>query len=394
VRIAVVVTARPSWAKLFTICEALQHMPDVELQIIACASALLERYGRVIDVIRKQGFTIAAECWSVYEGESTLTSAKETGALLCELSAVLRALSPAGVVVCADRHEVLGAAQAAAYLHIPVMHLQGGERTGSIDDRVRDAVTSLSTVHFPCTDLARWRVYGITGSHAIYNFGCSAVDLAKRAQSEPPVTEDELGGAGAILNLAKPFIICLQHPVTDEADQSHAQMWETLHALPSGLQCVTLWPGQDAGSAGISKAIREYQETYGTLHTVRNLPPSRFLRLLTQCAVLIGNSSAGIRESAYLGVPVVDIGNRQRGRQRAKNVTWVAHEQSAIRQAIARQMAHGKYPSSHLYGSGNAGQQIAEVLRGIAGQRDQRHGVVAGDSAASAATVNPRHSRF
>lgn len=365
-RIAVVVTARPSWTKLQTICEALQQMPDVELQIIACASALLERYGNVSTVIEQAGFTICERVWSVHEGENLVTSAKGTAALLCELSGALCRMRPSGVVVCADRHEVLGAAQAAAYLHIPVMHLQGGERTGSIDDRVRDSVTALATYHFPCTDLARFRVVSLTGAYdRTWAFGCSAVDLAKRAQSEPPVTEDELGGAGAVIDLSKPFVVLLQHPVTNEADHAHAQMWETLYALPPNIGVVTLWPGQDAGANGISKAIREYQEAHGTLHTVRNLPPTRFLRLMTQCAALIGNSSAGIRESAFLGTPVVDIGSRQMGRERAGNVVWAPHEQGVIRQAIERQMAHGRYPSDGLYGSGDAGQKIAEVLRGI-----------------------------
>lgn len=366
VRIAVVVTARASWTKLQTICESLRAMPDVDLQIIACASALLERYGRVADVIKAQGFTIAAECWSVYEGENTLTSAKESGALIADLAGVVRALRCDCGVVCADRHEVLGAAQAIAYQHVPLAHLQGGERTGSIDDRVRDGITSLADYHFPCTELAKHRVYGLTGAmERIWNFGCSAIDLAKRAQTEPPVTEDELGGAGAVIDLSKPFALVLQHPVTSEADQAHAQMFETLHALPTNMRSIVMWPGQDAGAAGISKAIREFQETYGTLHTVRNLQPSRFLRLMTQCAVMVGNSSAGIRESAFLGVPVVDIGSRQHGRERAGNVMWVPHQQEAIRLAMQRQIAHGRYVGSALYGSGDAGRQIAETLTRI-----------------------------
>jgi UDP-hydrolysing UDP-N-acetyl-D-glucosamine 2-epimerase len=370
VRIAVVVTARPSWTKLQTICEALRAMPDVELQIIACASALLERYGRVVDVITAQGFTIAAECWSTYEGSNLVTSAKETGALLQELAARFRDLRSDMVVVMADRHEVLAAAQAASYLHLGCVHVQAGERTGSIDDKVRDAITALSDYFFPCTALAKFRVVSLTGAYdRVWAFGCSAVDLAKRARLEPLVTEDELGGAGAVMDLSKPFALVLQHPVTNEAEAAKAQMWKTLHALPPDLPAVCLWPGQDAGAEGTSKAIREYQEMYGTLHTVRNLPPTRFLKLMTQCAVMVGNSSAGIRESAYLGTPVVDIGTRQWGRERAKNVVWAPYDSVAIRACIDQQLAHGPYASSALYGSGNAGQQIAEVLRDVASDR-------------------------
>lgn len=367
-RICVVVTARPSWAKLQTLCEVLRARPDVELQIVACASALLERYGSVVDVIRAQGFSIAAECWSVYEGETLLTSAKETGALLCELSAVLSRLRPACVVVCADRHEVIGAAQAAAYLHLPVVHLQGGERTGSIDDRVRDAVTSLSTFHFPCTVLAKYRVYGLTGaSGRIWNVGCPSIDLAKRALSEPPVTPEELGGAGASLaeyseqGTLWPSVVVLQHPATNEADDAAAQMRETLAAVvhASDGPMVAFWPGQDAGAAGASKVLRAHQDV---IHTVRNLPPNRFLKLVTQASVLVGNSSAGIRECSYLGVPVVNVGSRQWGRERGPNVVDVPHDREAIARAIAQQIAHGRYPSSTIYGRGNSGARIADIL--------------------------------
>jgi UDP-hydrolysing UDP-N-acetyl-D-glucosamine 2-epimerase len=361
-KVCVVVTARPSWSKLQTICEALRAMPDVELQIVACASALLERYGRVCDVIRAQGFTVNEEVYSIIEGESTLTGAQETGGLLNLLAPVLSRLRCDVVVGCADRHEVLGVAQAATYQHIPFGHLQGGERTGSIDDRVRDAITGLADIHFPSTELAAFRVYNMTGSSNVHWVGCPSIDVAKEAQDEPPVTVEELGGAGAPIDLGKPFSVLLQHPVTDEADQAYAQMAATLLGM-SGVhldaQILALFPGQDAGSEASSKAIREAQ---GWVHTVRNLPPNRFLRLLTQASVLVGNSSAGIREASFLGVPVVDIGNRQRGRQRAKNVVWAPHDAEQISQAIQRQIAHGRYASSDMYGNGTAGERIAEIL--------------------------------
>jgi UDP-hydrolysing UDP-N-acetyl-D-glucosamine 2-epimerase len=373
VRIAVVVTARPSWAKLLTLCEALRANPEVELQIIACASALLERYGKVVDVIKSQGFRIAAECWSVVEGERLLTSALETGALIAQLSPVLSRLSPDVVVVCADRHEVLAAAQAAAYSHIPLAHLQGGERSGSLDDRVRDSITALADYHFTCTELAKFRVVSLTGAYdRVFNVGCPSIDLAKLAQLEPPVTAVELGGAGAPIDPSQPFLLVLQHPVTSEAESAYEQMRIVLHeAAMCDLPSVVMWPGQDAGAAGASKAIREMQAVAGEpFHTVRNLPPNRFLKLLTQCSVLVGNSSAGIREASYLGVPVVNIGSRQFGRQRGPNVVDVPHDAAQIAQAIAKQIAHGPYPSSGLYGDGHSGQRIAEILANVCTRTD------------------------
>lgn len=367
-RVAVILTARPSWAKLEPVCRALAQRPDVELQIVACASALLERYGRVVDVVR-QNYDVAAEVWSTYEGANLITSAKETGALLSELAGVLRRLSPDAAVACADRHEVLGAAQAVSYLHCPLVHLQGGERTGSIDDKVRDSITQLADVHCVATERAKYRVYGLTGHwDGIVNTGCPSIDLAKAARDDALVTFEELGGSGPRLDLAYPFLVVLQHPVTSEADQSGDQMQATLEAVGAvNAPRIVFWPGEDAGQEAMAKAIRVWKDDRPDLaiHTVRSLPPARFLKLLTQASVLVGNSSAGIREASYLGVPVVNIGSRQYGRERAGNVRDVGYESEAIWAATCDQVAHGPYPSSTLYGSGNAGEKIAEVIIGI-----------------------------
>ena len=363
--IAVVVTARPSWAKLEPVCRALQAR-GAAFGIIACGSALLERYGKVIDVIRQQGYPVVAECWNTYEGATRLTSAKETGALLTELSSRLLGVQARSVVVCADRHEVLAVAQSASYLHLPLVHLQGGERSGSIDDRVRDAVTQLATYHCVSTQLAQYRVYGLTGRwETIYHTGCPSIDMAKEALTSPPVTFEELGGVGPRIDLNHPFMVILQHPVTQESDDAADHLRITLAACRQvRLPQLYFWPGQDAGAETMAKVVREYREAHPaqSFHAVRNLPPLKFLRLLSQATVLVGNSSAGIRECSYLGTPVVNIGSRQQGRERAKNVVDVPHEVAAIREAILAAQAHGRYPSSTLYGTGHAGTHIAAVL--------------------------------
>ncbi len=355
----------------------------MELGVICCGSALLERYGKVVDVINAQGYQIAAECWSTYEGASLLTSAKETGALLTELAAVLQRLQPDVVVVCADRHEVLAAAQAVAYLHVPLLHLQGGERTGSIDDRVRDAITQLADYHCVATERALYRVYALTGEHdTVLYTGCPSIDLAKQAQTEPPVRVEELGGVGPRMDLDQPFLICLQHPVTSEADQAGEQMQITLEALAQvNLPRLVFWPGEDAGHDATAKAIRVWRENRPELaiHAVKNLPPNRFLRLLTQASVLVGNSSAGIRECSYLGTPVVNIGTRQHGRERAKNVIDVPHHVLGIASATKVQAMSGRYKRSTLYGTGDAGQRIATVIRTLGGiSRDDDSEALAG----------------
>jgi UDP-N-acetylglucosamine 2-epimerase len=186
--------------------------------------------------------------------------------------------------------------------------------------------------------------------------------------NSPPVTSAELGGSGAPIDLTQPFVVVLQHPDTRYTDDAYSQMVETLEGVrDAGYPAVCFWPGQDAGAGGLSKAIRERQAVH---HTVRNLPPRRFLRLLTQAAVLVGNSSAGIREAGYLGTPVVNVGLRQFSRERAENVLDGPHDREWIHYAIEAQVNHGKYPSSNLYGNGTAGPRIAEVLAHVSARID------------------------
>jgi UDP-hydrolysing UDP-N-acetyl-D-glucosamine 2-epimerase len=387
-RVAIVLTARPSYAKLQPVIRALLAR-QVDVQLIACASALLERYGAVVAVVRQDFPTLPiTECWTTLEGSSLLTSAKETGGLLVDLSGVLDRLKPDAVVVCADRHEVLAAAQAAAYLNLPLVHLQGGEQTGSIDDKVRDSITHLADWHLVATARARHRVYGLTGDwERIMTIGCPSIDLACEAQTQPPVTVEELHGVGACVDLTDRFAIVLQHPVTSDPHGPERLDQTILSVTAAGFPVLAFWPGQDAGAEAMSKTLRSWGKR---VRAVRNLPPARFLRLLTQASVLVGNSSAGIRECSYLGVAVVNIGDRQQGRERAANVVDVPHENTAILDAVVRQATMGRYPSSRLYGRGDAGLRAAEVIHGIGDRAGQ--GRIEGDSAQELHPLSRRYA--
>jgi UDP-hydrolysing UDP-N-acetyl-D-glucosamine 2-epimerase len=244
---------------------------------------------------------------------------------------------------------------------LPLVHCQGGERTGSIDDRVRDAITQLADWHCVATKRAALRVYSLTGeADRVIHTGCPSIDLAKEAMAQAPVTGSEVGGSGAVLQLDQPFLVIAQHPVTNEASHAGDQMRRTLEATRAYPRIV-LFSGQDAGTEGMMKAIRAEQRDW-PLHTIRNLPPSRFLKLLTQSAALVGNSSAGIRECSYLGVPVVNVGTRQQGRERGGNVLDTSYDVKEIETATHHQVRAGFYRSSSLYGKGDAGERIAAVL--------------------------------
>ena len=365
--ISILLSARPSYAKLQPILVALWARRPYLLEVVVCASALLEQHGNVADRVREDFPDVPiVPLYSTLAGATLGTMAKDTGILLMALADHYARTHPALVVVMADRYETLAGTLAAAYQNIPVAHIQGGERSGNIDDRVRNANTVFATYHFPATRLAAERLTPLTRSGSVIEVvGCPSIDTALAVQGDPPVTIAEIGGAGADLDLNGPFLLLLQHSETDCPEAAHAQMTETLVACErAALPTLAIWPGADAGHDETSKALRmrAIHAPWYPLHTVRGIAPRRFLRLLRQCSVLVGNSSAGIREASALGTPVVNIGSRQHGRERAENVLDLNESLPTLPEAIASQRRHGPYPPSDLYGDGHAAERIAESL--------------------------------
>jgi UDP-hydrolysing UDP-N-acetyl-D-glucosamine 2-epimerase len=273
------------------------------------------------------------------------------------------------VVSVADRYETLATAIAAAYQNIPVAHVQGGEVTGSIDEKVRHAVTKLADLHLVSTAAARDRVIRMgEDPDCVHVTGCPSVDLAARVldESGPPFDPfASYGGVGDRFDPAAGYLVVMQHPVTTEYEDALAQIGATLDAVKTlDVPTFWFWPNVDAGSDRISKAIRHFRETREVPHVYffKNLAPEDFLRLLVGARCLVGTSSVGIREGSYLGVPVVNVGSRQTGRERGDNVTDVGYDSGAIAAAVRAHWADGRRPRSTLYGDGRAGERIASVL--------------------------------
>jgi UDP-hydrolysing UDP-N-acetyl-D-glucosamine 2-epimerase len=371
-KVCVVVTARPSYARIKTALEAIRDHADLELQLVVGASALLDRYGNVVDVMIADGFTPDARVYMVVEGENVTTMAKSTGLGLVELSTTLDNLQPDLVLTVADRFETLATAIAASYMNIPTVHLQGGEVTGSIDEKVRHAVTKLADAHFVCTALANERVVRMgEREDRVWTTGCPSIDLAARIAAEASDGFDPMDhytGVGADLDLSNGYVVVLQHPVTTEHAQARHQAEETLHAIAAlGMPSLWFWPNVDAGSDGTSRAIRRFRELEdaSNMHFYRNMTPEDFLRVARKCSAIVGNSSVAIRECSYLGVPAVNIGHRQEGRERGANVVDVGHDRAAILDATRAQVANGRYAADHTYGDAGAGGRIAELLATI-----------------------------
>ena len=368
-KICVVVTARPSYSRIRTALRAIEQHPQLELQLVVAASALLERYGNAIQAIERDGFAIKARVYMVVEGENLVTSAKSTGLGLVELATVFDNLSPDAVVTIADRYETLANAVAASYMNIPVVHIQGGEVTGSIDEKVRHAVTKLSNLHLVSTKVAAERVLKLGEEpDTVVVTGCPSIDIAAEVAAQPALDFDpfvKYGGVGPQTDLSKGYLVVMQHPVTTEYEESRQQVDETLYAVTAiGLPVLWFWPNVDAGSDGTSKGIRVFREREKpeNLHLFRNMFPEDFLRVLVHSTAIVGNSSVAIRECSFLGVPAVNIGSRQLGRERGNNVIDVPHDRTAIAAAIGEHMRRGRPAADHLYGDGRAGERIADCL--------------------------------
>jgi len=368
-KICVVITARPSYSRIRSALYAIQSHPDLDLQLIISGSALLPKYGSAIDFILEDGFIPDAQIYHMIEGETLLSSAKSTGLAIIELSSELNKLQPDAVITIADRYETLATAIAASYLNIPVVHIQGGEVTGSIDEKVRHAITKLSDIHFVSTNKAYERVIAMgENPDAVHVTGCPSIDIAKQLDSNSPLDFnpfEKYGGVGNTFDTADDYLIVMQHPITTEHYLSNKQTVETLKAITElNMPTFWFWPNPDAGSAGISKEIRVFREHHekSKIHFVINMSPEDFLKLTISSSCIIGNSSVAIRECSFLGVPAVNLGTRQFGRERGSNVIDSSHDCIDIISSVKRQLSRTDITQDNLYGDGTAGEKIAHIL--------------------------------
>ncbi len=371
-KICVVITARPSYSRIRTALQAIKNHPDLELQLVVAASALLDRYGKVVRYIVEDGFHVDAQVFMVVEGENPVTSAKTTGIGLIELSTVFDNLKPDIVVTIADRYETIATAIAATYMNIPLAHIQGGEITGNIDEKVRHAITKLADYHFVSSELSKERIIRMGENPLmVFKTGCPSIDIA-RIVKEKPFTKidpfEKYGGVGEKVDLGNGYLVVMQHPVTNEHTEARNQVTETLHAITDlGLPTLWFWPNVDAGSDGTSKGIRSFREIYKpkNIHFFKEIPPEDFLRILMQSRGIIGNSSVAIRECSFLGVPAVNIGSRESGRERGPNVIDVDYKREEIKYAINLMLDINSIERSFIYGDGFAGERIATLLAEI-----------------------------
>lgn len=371
-RICVVVGSRANYSSIKSALRAIQRHPVLELRLVVAASALLDRYGSVVDLIERDGFHVDARVHMLIEGETPTTMAMSTGVGLIELPQVFSTLKPDIVLTVGDRFETMATTLAAAYMNIPIAHTMGGEVSGTIDESIRHAVTKFSHIHFPASPGAARRIEKL-GERAdmIFQVGCPRIDLVAEILA---ADDGDLNGrlfetgVGDSLDLSKPFVLVSEHPVTTEYGDGEKQITETLAAVRDvDAQAIVLWPNADAGSDDIARGIRQWREEgrAARMHFFDNLPIDIYVRLMKKTACLVGNSSSGIREACYIGTPVVNVGTRQNGREHGANVLHAGHDRAAIAGAIQMQQEHGPWKRECLYGDGLSGARIADILAGL-----------------------------
>lgn len=368
VKVCAVVASRANYGRVKYVLKALQEHPDVELQLIVGASTLLDRFGRAIDIIKEDGFNPNKAIYYIVEGETLLTQAKSTGMGIIEVSSALDELKPDFVISVADRFETMATAIASTYLNIPLIHIQGGEVSGNIDDRVRHAITKLADFHFVATEASRQRVIKMgEDPKSVFNFGCPAMDVIENADKS--INNDVMkryGGVGNDVDWTKPYILMIQHPVTTSYGEGFAQVNATLQALKQfpQYQKIVLWPNADAGGEDVSKGIRVFREKNmnSNFHFYKNFSAEDFIRVLNNAICAVGNSSSFLREAAFLGTPAVCVGDRQFNREHGPNVVFSNYTQESIADLIDSQIQHGRYQQSSLFGNGDAGKRIAELI--------------------------------
>ena len=303
------------------------------------------------------------------EGSIPSSMAKSIGLGVIEFSSEFQRLKPDIVLLIGDRYEAFAASIAAAYMNIPLAHIQGGEISGSIDESARHAITKLAHIHFPSTERAAEYVLKM-GEHEdyVFNVGCPSGDYINSLDTHLPRDLFDKEGVGAGLDPDLPFILVIYHPVTSQFENERAQAEQLLGALDElAHPTLWIWPNIDAGGDHISKAIRVYREHNDVkwLHLVKNLEPVTYQKCLKKTVCAVGNSSSFIRDSTFSGTPVVLVGDRQAGREHGTNLKTTPIEKNSIIATIKEQLSHGPYESCNLYGDGCSSERIVKHLKNI-----------------------------
>ncbi len=368
-KICVVVASRANYSSIKSVLKNVSESDQLELQLILCASAINDKFGNIEDLIKKDKLKVNQKLDFLHTGNTPESMVKTTSLGMIELSNAFKTLKPDLVLTVGDRHETMATVISAAYMNIPIAHTMGGEISGSIDESIRHAITKFSHLHFPATRESYKRIIKLgEKKSSVFLTGCPRIDLIDDVNINNFNKNIFNSGVGEKIDITKEFLLVSFHAVTTEFGLAEIQMNKILDIVKSfDLQSIILWPNSDAGTDDIAKSIRKFREKgFGKkMHFFKNIPVDDYIFLMKKTSCLVGNSSSGIREGSYIGTPVVNIGSRQNDREKSNNVISIDFDEALIRKSISKQINHGIYKKSTLYGKGNAGIKITEILENI-----------------------------
>jgi UDP-N-acetylglucosamine 2-epimerase (non-hydrolysing)/GDP/UDP-N,N'-diacetylbacillosamine 2-epimerase (hydrolysing) len=363
-RIGVVTTSRADYSHLYWPLRELASHPAIELGVFALGPHLSPQFGSTVEEIERDGFPLRARIECLLSSDSDTGMAKTIGIGILGLADALAQWRPDLLLLIADRYEMLAPAAVAVAMRIPMAHIEGGEVSqGAIDDQVRNALTKLAHIHFTSTETARRRVIAMGEEPwRVHRAGAPSLDHLRRSQLlDRAAVEARLGVA-----LTRPTLVAAWHPVTILRDtNSEADAFLSAIEQTRG-QAIFVYPNSDAGGLALIERTRRLAASRAQTHVFVNLDALTYWSLLAHADVLVGNSSSGIMEAASLGVPVVNVGMRQQGRERARNTIDAPADSAAICDALARALAPAFRASlagmRNPYGDGTASETIARVL--------------------------------
>ncbi|MDD5086537.1 MAG: UDP-N-acetylglucosamine 2-epimerase [Candidatus Nanoarchaeia archaeon] len=366
-KICILTGTRAEYGVLKPIIKAVDNNPLLELSLVVTGMHLSQEFGYSFDEIKNDGFKIEGIVDMNPEDDTGISMAKSVGKGITGLSDVFEKIKPDILLIIGDRIEALAAAVAAAYMNIIIAHISGGDVTrAGLDESVRHSITKLSHIHFPSTRTSESRVLKMgEDKWRVFRVGAPCLDTILY---ERFLSRDELNKK---FNLEKneDFIVLLQHSVTTQVEHAENQIKETLEAIKElKIQTIAIYPNSDAGGRKIISKIKEY-EKLPFIKSYKNLHQKDYFSLLKHARALVGNSSSGIIESSSFKLPVVNIGIRQEGRERANNVIDAEHKKDKIIQAIKKAFSEEFKKKLNYcvspYGDGKTSQRITKVLSEI-----------------------------
>jgi GDP/UDP-N,N'-diacetylbacillosamine 2-epimerase (hydrolysing) len=358
-KICYVSGTRADFGLMQSTLSAIQAHPSMELAIVVTGMHLSARYGNTVDDIVRAGLPVTYRVPVDMDPPTGATMARNVGRMLTAFVDAFEQIRPDVVLLLGDRGEMLAGALAAIHLNIPVAHIHGGERSGTVDEPVRHAISKLAHFHFAATADAAARLVrmGERDDHVRVT-GAPGLDGVRELAHIDRATLCRDAG----LRADAPVALMVFHPVLQEAGTAGRDTDIILDALAdSGIQVMALMPNADAGSNAVRAALAARADRPG-MALATHLPRDAFISWMAQADVMVGNSSAGIIEAASFGTPVINIGTRQAMRERNANVMDVPAQRQALLDAVRQALAGGRLPPANLYGDGHAARRIVELL--------------------------------